>query len=71
MTHKKRNGTIDILRFLFCIGILLFHIEKYIFEEPSLKNGIHFDFFPHGSIGVEFFFLVTGWLMAKSIFLHN
>ena len=71
MTHKKRNGTIDILRFLFCIGILLFHIEKYIFEEPSLKNGIHFDFFPHGSIGVEFFFLVTGWLMAKSIFLHK
>ena len=48
MTHKKRNGTIDILRFLFCIGILLFHIEKYIFEEPSLKNGIHFDITPHG-----------------------
>lgn len=67
MVQKKRNGTIDILRFLFCIGILLFHTEKYIFEEPSLKNGIHFDFFPHGAIGVEFFFLVTGWLMAKSI----
>lgn len=67
MSHKKRNGTIDILRFLFCIGILMFHIEKYIFEEPSLKNGIHFDLFPHGSIGVEFFFLVTGWLMAQSI----
>lgn len=67
MSQNKRNGTIDILRFLFCIGILMFHIEKYIFEEPSLKNGIHFDLFPHGSIGVEFFFLVTGWLMAKSI----
>ena len=67
MTHKKRNGTIDILRFLFCIGVLLFHIEKYIFEEPSLENGIHFDLCPHGAIGVEFFFVVTGWLMAKSI----
>lgn len=67
MSHKKRNGTIDILRFLFCTAVLLFHIEKYIFGEPSLKNGIHLGLFPHGSIGVEFFFLVTGWLMAKSI----
>lgn len=67
MSQKKRNGTIDVLRFLFCFGILMFHIEKYIFGEPSFKNGIHLGLFPHGAIGVEFFFLVTGWLMAKSI----
>lgn len=64
---KKRNGTIEIMRFVFCMSVLLFHIGKYLFGEPSLKNGIHFALFPHGSIGVEFFFLVSGYLMAKSI----
>lgn len=68
MVYSKKNGTIELLRFIFCMDILLFHIEKYIFGEPSLKNGIHVAFFPHGAIGVEFFFLLSGCLMAKSIF---
>ena len=29
---------------------------------------MHLAFFPHGSIGVEFFFVLSGFLMAKSIF---
>lgn len=63
-----KNGKIELLRFLFCMTVLLFHAEKYTFGEPSLKNGIHFALFPHGSIGVEFFFVLSGFLMAKSIF---
>lgn len=46
---KKRNGNIEILRFLFCIGIVLFH---------AWVN-------PRGFIGVEFFFIVTGFFLAK------
>ena len=65
---RKKNGTVELLRFLFCICILLFHIEKYLFGEPSLKDGIHVALFPHGSIGVEFFFLVSGYLMASAIY---
>ena len=64
---SKKNGTIELLRFIFCLCILLFHIEKYLFGEPPLDEGIHLELFPHGSIGVEFFFLVSGWLMASSI----
>ncbi len=68
-----KNGKIELLRFFFCISVLLFHECKYLLGEPSLKHGIHFAFFPHGSIGVEFFFVLSGFLMAKSAFskLHS
>lgn len=64
----QKNGSIEFLRFLFCIVVLLFHEQKYILGEASLKNGLHLALFPHGSIGVEFFFVLSGALMAKSIY---
>jgi peptidoglycan/LPS O-acetylase OafA/YrhL len=64
---SKRNGKIEVYRFIFCICVLSFHIEKYILGEASLDNGIHFAYFPHGAMGVEFFFILSGFLMAKSI----
>ena len=64
---SQRNGKIELLRFIFCIGVLLFHCEKYVLGEPSLEKGYHLSLFCHGSMGVEFFFLVSGFLMAKSI----
>ena len=65
---SAKNGKIEFLRFLFCMVVLMFHAEKYICGEPSLKNGIHFAMFPHGSIGVEFFFVLSGFLMANSVY---
>ena len=65
--HGK-NGKVELLRFFFCIAVLLFHEQKYILGEASLEHGVHLAFFPHGSIGVEFFFVLSGFLMAKSIF---
>lgn len=66
-TKSKRNGKIELFRFIFCICVLMFHLGKYLIGEPSLKKGVHLALFPHGAIGVEFFFLVSGYLMAKSI----
>ena len=51
---NKRNGDIDFLRFFFAIGIVIFH-----FGITFHKTG-----FSNGYIGVEFFFIVTGYLMA-------
>lgn len=51
MNYKVRNGNIEILRFLFCIGIVLLH---------AWVN-------PRGFIGVEFFFIVTGFFLAKKV----
>lgn len=53
---KKRNGEIDILRLVFCI-IILFHHFGASFNHALFKNAY---------ICVEFFFLLSGFLMAKS-----
>ena len=65
---RVKNGKVEALRFVFCISVLLFHAQKYIVGEVSLNNGIHLSLFPHGAMGVEFFFILSGFFMAKSIY---
>ena len=65
-SRSKRNGTLEFWRFAFAAFVLLFHAEKYILGEPSMAKGVFFGFFPHGAIGVEFFFLLTGLFLAMS-----
>ena len=64
----KRNGKIELLRFLFAISVLCFHVQKYLSKEIKPKGDVYFAFFPHGAMGVEFFFVLTGFLMAASVF---
>ena len=61
-----RNGKIEFFRFFFSIAVLLFHLEKYILGESKCGGDIGLSLFVHGAMGVEFFFLVSGFLMAKS-----
>lgn len=51
MNRKTRNGNVELLRFLFCISIVLFHAWVDL----------------RGYIGVEFFFIVTGFFLAKKV----
>ena len=55
---SPRNGKIELLRFIFCMAVLLFHCEKYVLGEPSLEDGYHLSLFCHGSMGV---FLPCVW----------
>ena len=48
---KKRVGELDLLRFVFMVVVLLYHFE----------TGTS----PLGNIGVEFFFVLSGLLMAR------
>jgi peptidoglycan/LPS O-acetylase OafA/YrhL len=48
---KKRIGELDLLRFVFMMVVLLYHFETGTF--------------PFGNIGVEFFFILSGLLMAR------
>ncbi len=48
----RRNGSIDFMKFLFTLMVMCFHSSK---------------FFPGGYIAVEFFFIVSGFLMAKTM----
>ncbi len=55
---KKRNGKSDVFRFIFSVMIVGVHFQ----------DNYNFGYFTHGYIGVEFFFLVSGFLMAKHVF---
>ena len=48
---KTRNGEIDFLRFIFMLIIVLLHLTEGIC--------------PQGNISVEFFFTLSGFLMAR------
>lgn len=57
---NRRVGEIDVLRFIFSMIVLLRHGEYVV---GSLKSTL----FPGGAFAVEFFFLVSGYLMMASI----
>lgn len=57
--HRSRNGTIDFLKFIFALVVVIFHGRK-------LAAGNEFAFFQSGYLAVEFFFLVSGFLMMRS-----
>ena len=65
-TKTKRNGEIELLRFVFCILVVLFHINKNIFHQLSFDH-YSFALSPKGYIGVEFFLMLSGFFMALGI----
>ena len=56
---KKHNGIIGLWKFLFCIMIILHHGKDFNYENSRRL-------FVGGNIAVEFFFIVSGFLMAKN-----
>lgn len=57
------NYTVELLRFIFCLFIVIFHFQQVVEE----LNG----YFYCGYFGTEFFFLVSGYLLAKSAIKYN
>lgn len=60
MEKKARNGVLDCLKFLFSIVVVLYHARKV-----SLNSGVQF--VRSGYLGVEFFFVVSGVMLAASV----
>lgn len=54
MKRNLRYGNIELLRFAFCLCVLLFHTKFSFFRMGG------------GYLGVEFFFMVTGVFLAAS-----
>lgn len=66
MVRESRNGTIDLLRFIFCMAVLFFHISMDIYGtdwRPASWEGI----MRYGALGVEFFLITSGYFMANSV----
>lgn len=59
--RRQRNGKIEFLRFMFCVIIMMMHSSTFVSE--GTKNF----FKSRGGLGVEFFFLVSGYLLAVSV----
>ena len=55
-----RNNWIELLRFLFALLIPLYH-GRFLPPETSWFRA------PNGAVAVEFFFILTGFLMAGSV----
>ena len=55
----QRNSLIDLFRFLFSVLVVGYHLQM------GLPGGIHF--FENGCLAVEFFFLLSGYFLARSI----
>lgn len=60
---EGRNNAIEFLRFIFALIVLGIHATGFV-KFPDLHPRI--EFFRNGGIGVEFFFVLSGFLMAKS-----
>lgn len=56
---KERNHQIDLWRFVFSVIIVIHHTKNMFGDDKSKFLG--------GSLAVEFFFLVSGYLMMASI----
>ena len=57
--EHKRNYVLDAMRFLFSFMILIHH--SYLITDGKFRYA------PSGYIGVEFFFIVTGYYMMVHI----
>ncbi len=67
MKTYKKNGKIELLRFIFCIAIILFHCSRTFGFHHLDVGGLHIPVLRRGYYGVEFFFITSGFLMARSI----
>ena len=61
--ERGKNRAIEFFRFFFCCGIFFFHFGGL--HQPEAGSWP----FAGGYLGVEFFFLVAGWLMMPRL-LH-
>lgn len=69
-SKTAKNGKIEFLRFLFSCVIILFHFSESFLDADFRLFGDITLFFK-GSFGVEFFFVVSGYLMAASAYKRS
>ena len=67
LARGRRSGTIELFRFVFCVVVILFHAQDAFLRGFGDPDTVHWTLCGHGNTAVEFFFLVSGYLMAASL----
>jgi len=71
LSEQNRINTLDTFRFLSILSVMLFHyFSLWIpsMNRPSLyPYGEKFNFFSYGYLGVEFFFMISGFVIAFTL----
>ncbi len=57
---KKRNGAVDLLRFLFTLFVVMAHMDSSLYKGEWMP-------FANGHISVELFFALSGFLIAAKV----
>ena len=65
--HKARNGKIDFFRFVFSVIVVIFHINKDFWDFGRVYLDGRLSLAGYGGCGVEYFFIVSGFLFALSL----
>ncbi len=65
LTKTYKNGKIELLRFFFCLSVVVYHAGGDVLGDNNILTPA-FSVFAHGRSGVEFFFLLSGYLAAKT-----
>lgn len=68
---KQRQSNIELLRIISILFIISFHYAykcSYNFEEFTVNKFIIKAFYMFGELGVNLFFLITGYFMCKGKF---
>ena len=69
MREKRtaRNGKIELMRFVFSVLIILYHCHRTLGFDEWVIGSWHIPAMGGGRLGPDFFFLVSGLLMGRSI----
>ncbi|MBR1416904.1 MAG: acyltransferase [Bacilli bacterium] len=57
---SKRNGLVGFWKFMYALMIVVYHGAPFV-------NGGNFAFFRNGYLAVEFFFIISGFYLAKQV----
>ncbi|MBR1634409.1 MAG: acyltransferase [Lachnospiraceae bacterium] len=65
--RTARNGKIELMRFVFSVLIILYHCHRTLGFDEWVIGSRHIPAMGGGRLGPDFFFLVSGLLMGRSI----
>ena len=66
--NSNREDVIDIARVVACVSVMLFHFySRHLDGITQYPYGDNYNYFSYGYLGVEFFLMLSGFLLIPSL----